>query len=248
MVDELGVSTTWNNLFHRALVRYQEPISDIALYVLGDASGLHVAAVAFNIVSHTSGITQGIVVAKARLAKQGLTIPHLELVTGHMAANVAANVGEALHGYPVNKVDCWSDSTVTLHYIREVDYKQFVHNRMQKIQERMRIKWRYVPTKKNPAALASSRGQVAQENDLWLYPMHNHQQGIYQRTGPKALHHSKSMPSIKLDRSSTRSKGRKKEKHALHCPHGLTRGLFLQLLPDLTTEEFVGSLKPLVAR
>ena len=115
-----------------------------------------------------SGVTQGIVAAKARLAKQGLTIPCLELVAGHMATNLATNVREALEGYPVDQVYCWSDSTVTLHWIRgEAEYKQFVHNRVHKIQEKNWITWRYVPTKENPADLGSRGGPVAQDNDLW---------------------------------------------------------------------------------
>ena len=92
--------------FMRALVQYQEPISSISLHVFGDASGVSVAAAAFTVVSQPSGVTQGIVAAKARLAKQGLTIPRLELVACHMATNMAANVREALEG---------SDSTPALH-------------------------------------------------------------------------------------------------------------------------------------
>lgn len=72
--------------FVRALVKYREPINSyVSLHVFGDASGLDVAAAAFTVVSQPSGVTQGIVAAKARLAKQGLTIPRLELVACHMA-------------------------------------------------------------------------------------------------------------------------------------------------------------------
>ena len=154
--------------FKRALVQYQEPISSISLHVFGDASGMGVAATAYTVVSQPSGVTQGIVAAKARLAKQGLTIPRLELVACHMATNLANNVKEALEGYPVVQVYCWSDSTVALHWIRgEGDYKQFVHNRVRKIQDKNWITWRHVPTKENPADLGSRGGPVAQDDDLW---------------------------------------------------------------------------------
>ena len=124
--------------FVRALVQYQEPISSISLHVFGDASGVGVAAAAFTVVTQPSGVTQGIVAAKARLAKQGLTIPRLELVACHMATNLANNVKEALEGYPVDQVYCWSDSTVALHWIRgEGDYKQFVRNRVAKSKTRI---------------------------------------------------------------------------------------------------------------
>ena len=115
--------------FTRALAQYQEPLGKLSLHVLGDASGQGVAAAAYTVVSQPSGFTQGIVAAKARLAKQGLTIPRLELAASHMVANLATNVREALEGHPVDGVYCWSDSTVALHWIRgEGEYKQFVHN------------------------------------------------------------------------------------------------------------------------
>ena len=106
--------------------------------------------------------------AKVRLAKQGLTIPRLELVACHMATNMATNVREALEGYPVDQVYCWSDSTVALHWIRgEGEYKQFVHNRVCKIRDKNWITWRYVPTKENPADLGSRGGPVPQDGDFY---------------------------------------------------------------------------------
>ena len=143
----------------RALVQYQGPINSISLHVFGDARGVGVAAAAFTVVSQPSCVTQGIVAAKARLAKQGLTIPRLELVACQMATNMATNVREALEGYPVDQVYCWSDCTVMLHWIRgEGEYKQFVYNRVCKIRGKNWITWRYVPTKENPADLEVGEG------------------------------------------------------------------------------------------
>ena len=140
----------------------------MALHVFGDASGVGVAAAAFTVVTQPSGVTQGIVAAKARLAKQGLSIPRLELVAGHMAANLATNVKDVLEGHPVDQVYCWLDSTVALHWIRgNGNYKQFVHNRVLKIQQKLWITWRHVPTKENPADLGSRGGQVKQDDELW---------------------------------------------------------------------------------
>lgn len=90
------------------------------------------AKAAFTIVSQPSGVTQGIVATKARFAKQGLTMPSLELF-----ANLATKVREAFDGYPLNEVYCWLDSAVALYWIRgEGDCKQFVHNCVQNIQEK----------------------------------------------------------------------------------------------------------------
>lgn len=172
----MGIEITGENQIR------EEWISSMSIHVFGDASGLGVAAGAYIVVSKPSGVTQGIVAAKARLAKQGLTIPRLELVAGHIAANLPTNVREALEGYPVDQVYCWLDSTVALHWKRgEGQYKQFVHNRVHKIQEKNWIMWRYVPFKENPADLGSRGGPVSQDNDLWWH-------------GPKCLSDSSTWP------------------------------------------------------
>ena len=130
--------------------------------------GTRLAATTYAVVSQ-SGQTQGLVTAKARLAKQGLTIPRQELFAGHMAANLVTNVKEALEGFPVANSYCWLDSTVALHWIRdEGNYKQFVQNRVNKIQQK-NLEWRYVPTHENPADLGSRGGAVTQTYELWWY-------------------------------------------------------------------------------
>ena len=98
--------TKWENQLpasvstRRGIPTFQEPIQEIQLHAFGDASGYGVCAAVYAVVTHKSGITQGLVTAKSRLAKQGLTIPRLELVSGHMAANLAVNVRKALDGFP----------------------------------------------------------------------------------------------------------------------------------------------------
>ena len=83
-----------------------------------------------------SGITQGLVTSKSRLAKKGLTTPRLELVAGHMATNLVDNVKEALQGFPIRSVYGWLDSSVALHWIKGGgNYKQFVGNRVSKIED-----------------------------------------------------------------------------------------------------------------
>ena len=54
--------------------------------------------------------------AKARLAKKGLTMTRLELISAHMAANLGDNVRSALEGYVVRSVYGWTDSTVAVSY------------------------------------------------------------------------------------------------------------------------------------
>ena len=64
------------------------------------------------------GAKQGLVAARSRLPKRELTIPRLELVAAHMVVNLAVNTQEALTGFPVNSVHCWTDSSVVLHWIK----------------------------------------------------------------------------------------------------------------------------------
>ena len=65
----------------RSLARFQEPIQSITLHEFGDESEHGVGAVVMAVVQQASGVTQGLVAAKARLAKKGLTIPCLHGVS-----------------------------------------------------------------------------------------------------------------------------------------------------------------------
>ena len=101
----------------RALVTAGEQIEEISLHAFGETSGRRVAAVVYAVVNQGSCITQGLVAARSRLAKQGLTIPRLELVSGHMAVNFIKNVSDALVGLPVTSMTAWLDSSVARHWI-----------------------------------------------------------------------------------------------------------------------------------
>ena len=92
------------------------------------------AAAVYTVVVQEKGVNQVLVASRARLAKKGLTIPGLELVSGHMAVNVLSNLSEALEGFPVSVKYCWLDITVALQWIkRPGEYKYFVSNRVQSL-------------------------------------------------------------------------------------------------------------------
>lgn len=153
----------------RTLAIYQEEIQDIELHAFGDASGKGVATALYAIVTQPSGTNQGLVAAKARLSKQGLTIPRLELVSGHMAVNHIVNAKNALKGFPVGELHCWLDSTVALHWIRGGgEFKQFVGNRVCKILQHPEVEWHYVNTAENPADLGSRSGSVKKAELWWV--------------------------------------------------------------------------------
>ena len=152
----------------QSLVANREEIDAIDLHVFGDTSGAGTAAVVYAFVYKRSGTNQGLVASKAGLAKNGLTFPRLELVSAHMAANLAANVKDALQGLPVRHVYGWMDSSVALHWIkRGGSYKQFVANRIRKIHEKDYIQWRYVPTNGNPADIASRGSSDKRLGETW---------------------------------------------------------------------------------
>ncbi|XP_028409519.1 uncharacterized protein LOC114532142 [Dendronephthya gigantea] len=151
----------------RSLAPHQEPVSAITLHAFGDASKVGVSAVVYAVVEQEHGTTQGLVCAKSRVAKRDLSIPRLELVAGHMAVNLVSNVESAIDQRAVSSVHCWLDSTVALYWINgQGEYRQFVANRVAKIQAHTRVEWHHVPTKQNPADVGSRGGSVV-GNELW---------------------------------------------------------------------------------
>ena len=86
-----------------------------------------------------------------------------------MAVNLVDYVRDALDGLPVRSTHCWLHSSVALYWIRgQGEYKQFVANRVQKINSQKEVAWRYVPTADNSADFASRGGHV-EEADLWWH-------------------------------------------------------------------------------
>jgi len=169
-----------------------ERITNIDLHCFREASGRGVSAALYAVVTQSSGVNVGLITAKARLAKQGLSILRLELVSGHMAINLITNTKDALKGFSVSEMYCWLDSTVALHWIRGAgNYKQFVSNRVSKIQQHSNVQWRRVTSQENPADLGSRGGSV-QGEDLWW-------------RGPKWLAEKESWPCDNVTNSTPES-------------------------------------------
>ena len=94
----------------------------------------------------------------------------MELVSGHMGANLARNLTRAQKRLPIRLVVIWMDSLVSLFWIlnRGKPWKTFVSNRVKKmaeITEEVRIQWKYCPTRSNVADLGS-RGASLNKMDL----------------------------------------------------------------------------------
>ena len=151
------------------MVPHQQPVKAITLHAFGDASKKGVSAAVYTVVEQDQATTRVLVCTKARLAKQTLTIPRLELVAGHMAVNLVTNVEAAIGVEKVTEVHCWLDSTVALYWINgQGEYRQFVANRVKKIREHERVIWHHVTTDLNTADLGSRGGYVT-NSELWQH-------------------------------------------------------------------------------
>lgn len=152
----------------RTLAKFEQPINKIDLHVFGDASFDGVSAAVYAAVHQDIGVTQGLITSKSRLAKKKCTMPRLELIASHMAANLMENARSALKRYPVAECFGWSDSTVVLHWVRESgSYKPFVSNRVDKVKEKNYIVWRHVPSEQNPADCGSRGCSFTKLDSLW---------------------------------------------------------------------------------
>ena len=150
-----------------SLAPAKEPVQAIDLHGYSDTSGTGTAAAVYAIVHQDSSTNQGLVTAKACLAKKGLTIPRLELVSIHIAANIDDNVRNALKGCAVRSVYRWTASMVALYCMAgKGNYKQFVANRVKQIKNN--IQWDHVSSGQNPADQGSRRNQSKDLPELWL--------------------------------------------------------------------------------
>ena len=66
-------------------------VEDIQLHGFGDASKVGCCLTVYVVASDGVKTTQGLLTSKVRVAKKNLTIPRLELVSGHMGANMLDN-------------------------------------------------------------------------------------------------------------------------------------------------------------
>ena len=101
-------------------------------------------------------------------------MPRLELLDALTEARLINCVHEALADVlHVNEIVCWSDSLVTLYWIKGINkhFKQFVENRTSEIRKHTEIQlWRHCPGTLNPADVPT-RGMSATEfanSDLWF--------------------------------------------------------------------------------
>lgn len=110
---------------------------------------------------------------KSRISKRNTTIPRLELISEHMAANIAKNINNALQRWLIKSTTIWMDSMMALYWICNPGkpWKVFVSNRVRKIAEitnDLQITWKYCPTNMNLADLGSRGASLDKKAGKWF--------------------------------------------------------------------------------
>ena len=144
----------------RSIASFVGEIGAVHLHIFADASILACCAAAIAVVEHEAGVTKGLLTSKSRISKRSTSIARLELVSGHMAVNMAKNLSTALQRWPIQTINIWMDSMVALYWITNPGrgWKVFVSNRVKKIAETagpVNITWKYCPLELNLADLGS---------------------------------------------------------------------------------------------
>ena len=148
----------------------------VQLHGFCDASGKAYSAAVYARVECSHGVKVSLWSGKTRLASvKDQTIPRLELMACVLLARLIVDVRDAMEKEFVvmNKdVYCWSDSMVSLWWIKQVSkvWKMWVQNRVLTVRKLVAPeRWYYVPTGENPADIATR--VVSPENfvkkELW---------------------------------------------------------------------------------
>ena len=152
----------------RSIPSPDTPLNAIDIHVFADFSIIGTCAAAYAVTHQSGHVNQHLIATKSRLAKQNMSIPRFELIAVHMASNLAENIKSTLTNYNIRDIHGWTDSTVVLHWLKgKGDYKQFVLNRINKINAKAYITWRHVPSNQIPADIGSRGVYGKRIPELW---------------------------------------------------------------------------------
>ncbi|GFU66615.1 integrase catalytic domain-containing protein [Trichonephila clavipes] len=130
----------------------------VELHGFADASSLAYAAAIYCRQKHNGKIKAQLLVSKTKVAPvKQVSIPLLELCGAHLLSKLFKSVLRTLEYYTFD-VFAWTDSKIVLSWLsgHPRQWKTFVANRTSEIIEVLPTKhWRHVPSKENPADIAS---------------------------------------------------------------------------------------------
>lgn len=124
-----------------------------------DASSSAYAAVIYSRKTSADGeVSTNIVISKTKVAPIAtISIPRLELCAAYLLTELFEYLASVI-SVNINKVVCWSDSKTVLAWLSShpSKWKTFISHRTSYILETLQnTNWRYVPSKENPADVAS---------------------------------------------------------------------------------------------
>ena len=133
--------------------------SVVELHMFSDASEYAYGSAVYSKIYDVNGnVKCSLLIGKSRLAPiKAMSIPRLELAAAALSVKLFMLAKQELE-FKVHEKYFWTDSMIVLGYINNEGkrYKTFVANRLAVIHDVTSPKdWRYVPTKLNPADLAS---------------------------------------------------------------------------------------------
>ena len=182
----------------RSLIRDSATVEAVDIHQFADASNLACSTVAIAVIQQGTMKVKGLLTSKSRISKRNTSIARLELISGHMAVNLAKNLCQALNGWSIRSVTIWMDSMVALYWISNPgkSWKVFVANRVRKIAQisrELEIQWKHCPSEMNLADLGSRGASLSKmESSEWY-------------TGPQWLLNRDDWPEQPKLISSTRS-------------------------------------------
>ncbi len=154
----------------------KENVSSYTLRGFCDASTVAYAAVVYLVMKTEEETYSQFIACKTRVAPlQLITIPRLELLSALLLARLITTVSSALEfSLPALEMECYTDSTVALHWIRGTsrEWKAFVQNRVDEIRKKVPPdRWKHCPGATNPADIPSRGLTIAelQASRTWRF-------------------------------------------------------------------------------
>nr|XP_042912027.1 uncharacterized protein LOC122272414 [Parasteatoda tepidariorum] len=154
------------------LNRVSDPSGD-ELHCFCDASKSAYGATIYLISASSTSRSSQLVIAKSRVSPlKQLSLPKLELMAAVIGTRMIASIRDQ---FPESRIFMWTDSTITLHWIRGSPrkWKRFVSNRVTEIQQRSDpSQWNHCPGSDNPADKLTREGIEASalvQDDVWWH-------------------------------------------------------------------------------